>query len=325
MDITTPYPPTLIIDAHCDTLLAVAKGDRSLLERSDQGHIDLPRLQEAGITAQVFALFVPDPYAALAPTAYALRLLDHLYTAIDHSDGRLTLARSAAEIEAAYTDGRVAAIVSMEGAEPLDSSLELLHIFHRLGLRMLGLTWNRRNAAADGLDAQRTNGGLTPFGVRVVETCHELGIVVDVAHLAPPGVRDVLEISAQPVIASHANARALCDHPRNLTDGQLQRIAETGGVVGATFVPHFINEDPEEATLEQFLDHIMHMIQVMGPDHVALGSDLDGFTAPLPHGLTSVQDVHKIGEGLLARGCTTEDVEKVLGGNWLRVFRSVWR
>ncbi|MCD6291506.1 MAG: dipeptidase [Anaerolineae bacterium] len=324
MDAIALHRQSIVIDAHCDTLLSVVSGRRSLLERSDEGHIDLPRLQEAGVTAQIFALFVPDPYASYAATQYALRTLDHLYTAIGESDGRLTLARTASDIEDAHQAGRVAAIVGMEGAEPLDGSIELLHVFHRLGLRLLGLTWNRRNAAADGLDFVRTGGGLTPFGVKLVEEAGKIGVVVDVAHLAPRGVQDVLEISARPVVASHANARALCDPPRNLTDEQLQAIARSGGVVGATFVPAFIAEDPEQATLERLLDHIDHMVQVMGPDHVALGSDFDGFSAPPPRGLSSVVDLPKITAGLITRGYPPEDVQKIIGGNWLRVFRQVW-
>ncbi|HEY63504.1 MAG TPA: membrane dipeptidase [Caldilineae bacterium] len=325
MNISEVHRQAVIIDGHCDTLLAVAAGRRSLLERSEEGHIDLPRLQEAGVTAQVFALYVPAPHATYAPTAYALRLIHHLYVAVEESGGALTLAREAADIECAHADGRVAAIIGMEGAEPLDGSLELLHIFHRLGLRLLGLTWNRRNAVADGLDAQRTNGGLTPFGVRLVEACHDLGIVIDVAHLAPRGVEEVLQIGTHPIVASHANARALCDHPRNLTDEQLQGIAERGGVVGATFVPQFISEDPEQATLDRFLDHIAHMVEVMGADHVALGSDFDGFDATPPEGITSVVSLPRVTEGLAARGFPPEVIRKILGENWLRVFRVTWK
>ncbi len=164
MDIAALHRQTVVIDAHCDTLLDVVAGRRSLLERSEQGQLDLPRLQEAGITAQVFAIFVPDPHAMHAATQFALRAFEHLCAAVERSEGRLVLACTAADIEAAHATNRAAAIIGMEGAEPLDGSLELLHVFYRLGLRILGLTWNRRNAVADGLDFERTGGGLTPFG-----------------------------------------------------------------------------------------------------------------------------------------------------------------
>ena len=322
METMTLHRQSILIDAHCDTLLDILSGERSLLERSDKGHLDLPRLQEVGMTAQVFAIFVPDALAVHAPTQHALRMIYHLYDAIDKSEGQLTLARTAADITAAHQDGRVAAILGMEGAEPLDGSLEIFHIFHRLGLRVLGLTWNRRNAAADGLTFTRSGGGLTPFGEVLVRTCNEVGVVVDISHLAPAGVRDVLEVSQRPIIASHANARALCDHPRNLTDEQLRAIAARGGVIGATFVPDFIATEKGQATLDRLLDHIGHMLEVAGPDHVALGSDWDGTQAPPD--LQSVVDLPKVTAGLLARGYPVETVQKVLGGNWLRVFGQIW-
>ncbi len=322
MEITALHRQSILIDAHCDTLLAILDGERSLLTRSEKGHLDLPRLQEVGMTAQVFALFVPDAYAVHAPTAHALRMVYHLYAAIEQANGPLILARTAADIDAAHANGQVAAILGMEGAEPLDGSLELFHIFHRLGLRVLGLTWNRRNAAADGLNCMRSGGGLTPFGESLVRACNEAGVVLDIAHLAPAGVRDVLEVSVQPIIASHANARALCDHPRNLTDEQISAIAAGGGVIGATFVPDFITRDRGQATLERFLDHVDYLLAVAGPDHVALGSDFDGMEAS-PE-IASVVDLPKVTTGLLARGHSIEVVQKILGGNWLRVFRQVW-
>ncbi|GAB4556551.1 MAG: dipeptidase [Anaerolineae bacterium] len=315
----------LIIDAHCDTLLEVERGQRSLLERSDRGHIDLPRLREAGVTAQVFALFVPNDHAAHGATAFALRLLHHLLAAIDHAEGTLTLARTTADIRNAYDAGGVAAIVGMEGAEPLDGSIELLHIFYRLGLRLLGLTWNRRNAAADGLDCARTAGGLTPFGVQLVRECNRLGIVLDIAHLAPAGVEEVLTESAQPVIASHANARALCPAPRNLTDEQLRKLAATGGAVGVTFVPDFITEHPDDATIERLVDHIVHMLEVMGPEHVALGSDFDGFSARPPEGLESITGLPALIDAMIHRGIDDQTIKGILGENWLRVFQQTWK
>jgi membrane dipeptidase len=322
MEIASLHRQSILIDAHCDTLLAILDGERSLLTRSDKGHLDLPRLQEVGMTAQVFALFVPDAYAVHAPTAHALRMIYHLYASIEQANGQLILARTAADIDAAHANGQVAAILGMEGAEPLDGSLELFHIFHRLGLRVLGLTWNRRNAAADGLDCARSGGGLTPFGEALVRACNEVGVIIDIAHLAPAGVRDVLDVSIQPIIASHANARALCDHPRNLTDEQIAAIAARGGVIGATFVPDFITRDRGQATLERFLDHVDYLLAVAGPDHVALGSDFDGMQ-PSPE-IASVVDLPKVTAGLLARGHAVEVVQKILGGNWLRVFRQVW-
>ena len=128
----------------------------------------------------------------------------------------------------------------MEGAEGLEGDLGVLRMMYRLGVRWIGLTWNHRNQAADGLGEMRTGGGLTEFGVHLVQEMNRLGMVVDIAHLAPAGVRDVLATSEAPVVASHANAHALCPVPRNLSDEQLEGVAKTGGVVGVTYVPDFI-------------------------------------------------------------------------------------
>ena len=194
-----------------------------------------------------------------------------------------------------------------------------LRQFYRLGVRNLGLAWNFRNAACDGVSESRTNGGLTQFGVKVVEECNRLGMLIDLSHLSPAGVDDVLNTSLQPVIASHSNARALCDHPRNLTDAQLEAIAMRGGVVGVTFVDAFLNaRNPSRATLDDVITHLEYMLSRIGPDSVALGSDFDGCTTPSD--IPDVTAYPRITTKLLDRGHSPEVVRKVLGGNLLRVF-----
>lgn len=317
------HASSIVFDAHCDTLLAVTAGRRELTERSQEGEVDIPRLQEAGVTAQVFAVFIEDEWR-WRPTVQALRMIDHFHRAASASDGTLRLATSARDIEEARTAGAVAGILSLEGAEPLDGDLSVLRMFHRLGVRAVGLTWNHRNQAADGIAESRTLGGLTEFGVELVRELNRLGMWVDVAHLAPRGVEEVLQLSEAPVIASHANARALCPHPRNLTDQQLEGIAATGGVVGATFYWEFIAAEQAEATVDRLVDHIDHMVRVMGIDHVGLGSDFDGFLGePPPPGLDDVTHLPHLTTKLFERGYRTEDVQKILGGNFLRVFREV--
>jgi membrane dipeptidase len=217
----------------------------------------------------------------------------------------------------------VAGILSMEGAEGLEGDLSVLRMVYRLGVRWIGLTWSRRNEAADGVAELRTGGGLTEFGVRLVEEMKRLGMMVDIAHLAPAGVRDVFELCDGPVVASHANAHAVCPVSRNLTDEQLESVARSGGVVGAVFYPAFITDGEAPATLDMLLDHIDHMVSVMGADHVGLGSDFDGFFGPSPVGLEDASALPNLTAGLVERGYTAEDVRKILGGNWLRVFRSV--
>jgi membrane dipeptidase len=323
LDAITLHYNSIIFDGHCDTLLEVLDGKRRLNERSTEGHIDLPRLREGGVTAQVFAIFIEDKYLPAKAARQTLRLLDVLYNELAANTDSLVLATRAEDIERAKQTGKVAAVVGIEGAESLEGELGLLRIFHRLGVRLLTIAWSRRNEAADGIQEARTGGGLTNFGLKLVEECNRLGIMVDISHLAPAGVRDVLETSSKPVIASHSNAYALCPHPRNLTDQQLTALAEKGGVVGVTFVPSFIAEDRKEASLEKLLDHIDHIVRVAGIDHVGLGSDFDGFSPPPPAGLEDVTRLPGITAGLLSRGYSADEVRKILGGNFLRVFRQV--
>lgn len=323
MDADAIHHSSLVFDAHCDTLLAVLAGKRRLTERSAQGQVDVPRLLEGGVTAQVFAVFV-EPELRPRATVQALRAIDAFHEAAAESGGRLRLAACAADVEAAKAEGAVAGVLSLEGAEPLDGDLGVLRLFHRLGVRGVGLTWNHRNQAADGVAESRAGGGLTEFGAALVKEMSRLGMWVDVAHLSPRGVDDVLAVSEAPVIASHANAHALCPHPRNLTDAQLKAIATPGGVVGAVFYRGFIAEQAEEATLDRLADHVDHMVSVMGIDHVGLGSDFDGFgDDPPPAGLEDVTCLPRLTGALARRGYREADLRKILGGNLLRVFRHV--
>jgi membrane dipeptidase len=328
LDANTLHEQSIVIDGHCDTLLALQmreQGAPPYLRHLEQekGHIDLERLFQGGITAQNFACYVRPQYLPSQATHQTLRMIDlfHRFQA-EHAD-QLCLATSAGDIERAKAEGKVAGILSMEGAEGLEGDLGVLRMMYRLGVRWIGLTWNHRNQAADGLGQARTGGGLTEFGVQLVEEMNALGMIVDIAHLAPAGVRDVFAVSRAPVVASHANARALCPAPRNLTDEQLEQVAASGGVVGVVYVPDFITSGEERATLDMLIDHVDHIVQVAGIEHVGLGSDFDGFFGPPPVGLEDVSQVPNVTARLLERGYRPEDVASILGGNWLRVIRQV--
>ena len=319
---------SVVIDGHCDTLLRMRTpepGAPPVLDgvEENKGHIDLGRLKTGGVTAQNFACYVWGRYLPSQATRETLRLLDlfcRFQTA--HAD-ELCLATCAADIERAKDENKIAGILSLEGAEGLEGDLGVLRMVYRLGVRWLGLTWSLRNQAGDGVNEARTGGGLTEFGVRLVEEMNRLGMVVDISHLAPAGVEDVFEISQAPVVASHANAHAICPVPRNLTDQQLERLAASGGVVGVVYLPGYIRQSEDPATLGQLLDHVDHVVKVVGTDYVGLGSDFDGFGGPPPVGLEDVSCLPNITVGLLERGYGTNEVQKILGGNWLRVIRQV--
>lgn len=321
VDPRTLHFDAIVVDGHCDTLGDVLAGKRTLAERSALGHVDLPRLREGGVTAQIFACFTPIHEYHRGATRYGLAMVDALHQAIDAHPNELLLATGAGDIRRAKAEGKIAAILGLEGAEPLGDSLATLRTFYRLGMRVLGLTWNFRNAVADGVMEGATALGLSPFGVQVIEECNRLGVLIDVSHLAPAGLEDLLRISQQPVIASHSNARALCDHARNLTDAQIEAIVSRGGLVGVTFVDAFLHQPAGEATIEHALDHIDYLLRVAGPEHVMVGSDFDGAT--MPQGLEDATCYPALTAGMVARSHSAAVIRGVLGQNFLRVFEEV--
>jgi len=324
MEILSPeaelHQDSFVFDAHCDTLgyaVAPPYQRRDLTQWGETGHLDLPRMRAGGINAQIFACFPGLGYFGGNATSGALQRVEALYDLIDQAPHQLTLIKSADDLAQLTSAGPIGAILGLEGVEALDGQISLLHTFHRLGVRNIGLTWNCRNAAADG-SGENTQYGLTPFGRELVEACNDLGVMVDVSHLNDAGLDDVLEISRRPVIASHSNARAIWNHPRNLSDEQIRAIADGGGVIGATFATLFLRQDHKNATLEDLLHHIDHLVNVAGIEHVGLGSDYDG-TSVLPD-LASGEKYPIITAALLHRGYSPASVRKIMGENFRRVF-----
>ena len=207
----------------------------------------------------------------------------------------------------------------MEGGEAV-SSPEILRILFRLGVRALGLTWNQRNQLADGCGEEDTGGGLSKLGKTIIREMNELGMIIDLAHIASRGYWDTLQTSSQPVIVSHACCQTLHDHPRNLNDEQLKALAAAGGVVGITFVPEFLGEG--KGNMEGVIDHLVHVAQLVGPEFVGLGSDYDG-NDTVPVGLEHPGKLAILPERLQARGFTPVEVKQIMGGNFLRVMKFV--
>lgn len=323
----------IVIDGHCDTLLSIQSGQLDFGKgftpskepdkaKQEISHIDLARMQAGGITTQVFASFVEMRYLPSDATNQALRLLDHFYKTLEENAEQFDLVTNAAEIEATKKNAKVSGLLSLEGVESLEGDLAILRNFYRLGLRQVGLTWNWRNQAADGLFEARTGGGLTEFGADLVKECNRLGVILDIAHLTPAGVRDIFELSEHPIVDSHCGASGVTDHMRNLSDEQLDEMAKNGGVVCVTFVPDFINADGEKATIEDVLNHIDYIAKHIGVDHVGIGSDFDGFGSYLP-GVEDASKMPMLTAGLIKRGYSSEDTAKIMGGNYLRVIREV--
>lgn len=327
------YEDMIIIDGHCDTILDLVgesftqKNDsvRDFYEEASWGHVDLPKLREAGVTCQTMAMYVSDDKVNRA--AELTRQFSDKIDEIVQGNRELTTALRAADILRAKADGRIALLKSIEGGEAMaddQGGFDLMKEFYDRGVRMAGLTYNRTNPFGRGLGTPGT-GGLTPYGKRAVDEMARLGMIVDVSHMSDESLADVLERTEVPVAASHSNSRSIHPRPRNLTDPQLEAIAATGGLAGLMFPGVFVDAVPAKVTFDRLMEHLDHMLSVAGPDHVGLGSDFDGFTPPYGVCMESSRDLPKIAGYLLGKGWSREDTAKIMGGNWLRVIKDVCR
>lgn len=318
----------ILIDGHCDTASFAAGYDFSgrtsvpydICARNQGCHVDFPRLLEGGVTAQFFAMFTDDSLVNDA-RGHTYEMLAAMEAAFDRC-GRARLATKVSHVLAAKADGTLAGFLTIEGGEAIGESLDELRSFYARGVRLMTLTWNRVNAIGRGAEHPGPD-GLTPFGRSVIAEMERLGMIVDVSHLCDQALDEVLAVAQRPVVASHSNSRALVPHRRNLTDDQAERIAATGGLVAVTFAGVFVDPVPAQVTIDRVLDHVDHLVSVIGADHVGLGTDFDGFTAA--HGLVMPDCTHlpELTAGLVGRGYTEHDIRGIMGGNWLRVADSI--
>jgi membrane dipeptidase len=309
----------IIVDAHCDTASEVLDKGCSLY--SNGYHADLKRMLGAGGWVQFFAAFVdPDNYR-YRTMQRAVSIIDCIRLQAEANSGAMSICLNHDDIINTVKDNKVAAIISIEGGEALQGELAALRMFHRLGVRSVCLTWNYRNEIGDGVTDTDSGGGLTPFGREVVSEMNRLGMLVDVSHLSEKGFWDVLEFSKAPIIASHSNARALCSHPRNLTDEQIAAITKNGGVIGINLYPCFLKDDGK-AGIDDIAAHIEHIVSIAGEDHVGLGCDFDGIECT-PDGIAGVQDIGKLFERLLSINYKERFIEKFAGENFLKIIKKV--
>ncbi|WP_108663264.1 dipeptidase [Acuticoccus kandeliae] len=348
--------PTLppIFDGHNDILSKLAasgpSGAIARFRSNPSSAIDSARAKTGGFRGGFFAVWIPSTniagldYSAMAKSRFSVPLppeVPHdsavaaaatqisILTNLERA-GEVTICKSAEMLEGAITsDGPLAAILHIEGAEAIDRDLALLDVFHAAGLRSLGPVWSRPNRFGNGVPFRfpttpDTGPGLTPDGFRLVERCNALRIMVDLSHITEQGFWDVAKRSAHPLVATHSNAHALCASARNLTDKQLDAIAETKGMVGVNFATAFLREDGRmiaEVPLTRILDHIDHLLAHLGEDGVGLGSDYDG--ALVPDEITGIDQLPRLRALLLERyGAAL--TEKICWRNWVRVARATW-
>jgi membrane dipeptidase len=320
-------------------------------------HTDFPRMRAGGVGAQFWSVFVPSDLPGDTAVTATLEQLDGFHTMLGRYPDQLGLALTADDIERNCAEGRIASLAGMEGGQSIGSSLGALRMMYALGARYMTLTHNDNNPWADSATDEPEHDGLTDFGEDVVREMNRLGMLVDLSHVAPSTMRDALRVTSVPVIFSHSSARAVCDHPRNVPDDVLVTLAANGGVCMITFVPGFVSQeiaeiwiaqtseekrlatefpdDPDEAavrvkaweeahrypaaTVSDVADHVDHVRDVAGLDHIGIGGDYDGVDA-LPDGLEDVSKYPALFAELRSRGYRDDELRAIAGRNVLRVF-----
>ncbi len=303
-----------VADLHADVLCKMLEFPGSRWGAADQAwpfDVTPDRLRQSGVELQVFPIYLPDTIPCNPESVF--RAAELFWSEVLTVSG-MKLIRRTGDIEITLREGRIGAILSLEGADGLQGNIWALHLLYRLGLRLLGPTWNHANWACDGALEPR-GAGFTKAGRQLVTECESLGILLDVSHLSDRGFWDLAELARRPFFASHSNARSIKDNPRNLTDPQIQAIISSQGIIGLTFVPWFVIA-PEPATIDDFLRHVEHVCALGGADHIAFGSDFDGISRHV-QGLEHPGKYPDLAEALLKR--YPEDVVKgFMGGNAIR-------
>jgi membrane dipeptidase len=354
-----------LIDGHNDFPWALreksAGRDLSVLDlrvRQPSIMTDIPRLRAGGVGGQFWSVYVPASYRGQKAVTATLEQIDVVHRMVDRYPDTFALALTAADVERAFKSGRIASLIGMEGGHSIDSSIATLRMMYALGARYMTLTHSRNTPWADSATDTPAYGGLTPFGEAIVHEMNRLGMLVDLSHVSADTMADAIRVSKAPIIFSHSSARALCNHPRNVSDVILRELPKNGGIVMVNFYPGFIAPDaapvaleksalertlqeahPNDdaavdaalkewdkthplprATLSMVADHIEYIRKVAGIDHVGLGGDLDGIDVT-PQGLEDVSKYPALTAELLRRQWSDQDVKKLLGLNVLRVMK----
>ncbi|MBK8020649.1 MAG: membrane dipeptidase [Chloroflexi bacterium] len=329
----------LVVDCHHDIAMDIAhrhlRGDNGVLSGE---WADL--LEQGGVKVQILPIFIEDIFLPGLGLREILRAAEALLSDLDADSSRMALATDMAGIDAVLASGRTAGVMALEGCDGLGGDPALLRLMYRLGVRMVAFTWERRNEFADGTGIGNP-GGLTAAGRKALVEMFDHHVLCDVSHLAEPSFWDVMKLARGPIIASHSNARAVCEHPRNLTDAQIRALAESGGVIGLNFFGRYIHA--ETPTLEGLLAHMEHIADLVGLEHVGLGPDFlekplrdlakvslaNGpfDTALLDNWIPDCQNINELPRFtalLVEKGYSEPEIAGVLGQNWMRVFRQVW-
>jgi membrane dipeptidase len=360
----------IVVDTHNDVLSTVTlEGMNIENDLTGRSHSDLARFKKGGVDVQIFSIFCGDRYGKGSAYNYAIREIDSLYALAARNPDKMRIVRTPKELIQTVKEHKLAAMMGVEGGHMIEDDLNKLDSLFQRGVRYMTLTWNNSTPWATSAMDESSKAfmaspyGLTDFGKAVVRRMNELGMLIDISHTGEQTVRDVLNSTTKPVIASHSSVYALCPVFRNLKDDQIRAIAHNGGVIQVNFYSGFLDSNyakrmtrfisqhkneydsllkakspnyeinaffskkyPQEAAslrppLSMLIDHIDYIVKLVGADYVGLGSDFDGIESA-PEGLDGVQDFPKITEALLQKGYSKKDIEKILGGNFIRVFKA---
>lgn len=350
------------LDSHCDTPYQILRL-RDLAIDNDHAHVDIPKLKRGGVDGAFFALYVPGSMDSEQGFAYAQKLLTGVEQAVEANTESVAFAFNAERAYANKASSRFSVFLGLENGAPIAKDFSRVKYFYDKGVRYVTLCHSLDNQICDSCASKvKTWGGLSPFGHELVKEMNTLGMLVDVSHISDASFYDVLECSSKPVVATHSCCRALCDHPRNMTDNMIRDLADAGGVIQINFYPLFLDggfgkilsdsgimergEDIEQSfiadpsdvakksawnriqdelmalprpSFKLIADHIDHVVDIAGIDHVGIGSDFDGIEVT-PDGLEDISMMPKLFNELRRRGYSEPDLEKIAGGNFFRIL-----
>ena len=321
--LNTVHANALLIDLHNDVLeVMVADSTYHLGTLHTFNHTDIPRLKKGGVDVQFFSVWVsPSQFSDTFYYDQSQVMMNIFNNEMGLNQNTIGQARNPQEALALNNAGKIAAVIGVEGGHTIENSLTNLANLYNQGMRYMTITWNNSTSwAVSAQDSRSTTVGLSEFGKSVIRAMDSLGVIIDVSHTGIKTIQDILQVTTNPIIATHSGARKLRNHYRNLNDSQIIDIANTGGVIGVVFYPPFLTTST--ANIDTVIKHIDYIKNLVGIDYVAIGSDFDGIEVT-PVGLEDVSKFPALTLRLLERGYSQQDVEKILGGNFMRVFEQV--